>query len=239
MNADETGSDIWTFTIHQVEQDDRVNAPRRAVFVTEAGESISDVLESEVDTQGATVAVQWTEGRQDGLGKLAASWAMVDSAQGPATSPFGVLLGPDIVDADSATTLDVTFDDTSLALLDVAIDGTRIVTSPMGLPVRLIALDGTRLVSSPMGLPVLDFYSPAFALGGDRVVTSPMGLPYRLDYVLTMGAGEASAEAFTNLIDSGDAFSTEGWQAASWVASALRDDFEGEEHDLAAEPLES
>jgi hypothetical protein len=164
---------------------------------------------------------------------------MVDSAQGPATSPFGVLLGPDIVDADSATTLDVTFDDSSIALLDVTIDGTRLVTSPMGLPVRLISLDGTRLVSSPMGLPLLDFYSPAFALGGDRLATSPMGLPFRLDYGITLGAGVESSEAFTDMIDSGDGLSTEGWQAASWVASVLREDFVTEEHDLTAEPFES
>jgi hypothetical protein len=237
--AADVSSDIWSFTVHQVERDDAINAPRRAVFVTEAGESFADALAEEVDTQGATIAVQWTEGRQEGLGKLAASWAMVDSAQGPATSPFGVLLGPDIVDADSATTLDVTFDDSSIALLDVTIDGTRLVTSPMGLPVRLISLDGTRLVSSPMGLPLLDFYSPAFALGGDRLATSPMGLPFRLDYGITLGAGVESSEAFTDMIDSGDGLSTEGWQAASWVASVLREDFVTEEHDLTAEPFES
>ena len=234
VDVDTVGDAIWTFRADRVEQGDEWVSPLRALMVTEAGESLAAALDDDDDFEEGTLAIQWTEGRQEGLGTLSPSWALIDSAMGPATGPFAILLGPDLVDTSDAVSLDLEMDGLTVNFSDVLLDGTRLVSSPLGLPVRLIAIDGTRLVSSPLGLPLLDFYAPTFSLGGTRLVSSPLGLPLRLDYVTTMPSEiEAGADAVSSLIREGRHFSTDGWQAASWISESLR---EGEYLDI---PLDS
>ena len=231
VDIDSIGDAIWTFRIDRVETGDEWTSPLRAILVTEAGESLAKAIDDDEDFEDGTLAIQWTEGRQDGLGNLSPSWALVDSAMGPATGPFAILLGPDLVAMDDAVSLELEYEDSTLSFSDVLLDGTRLVSSPLGLPVRLIAIDGTRLVSSPLGLPLLDFYAPTFSLGGTRLVSSPLGLPLRLDYVTPMPSEvDAGADAVSSLIHDGSHFSADGWQAASWVAQSLRD---GEHVDIA------
>jgi len=224
VNIDSIGDAVWTFRVDRVETGEEWTSPLRAILVTEAGESLAAAIDDDEDFEDGTLAIQWTEGRQEGLGNLSPSWALVDSAMGPATGPFAILLGPDLVDMDEAVSLDLEFEDSSLSFSDVLIDGTRLVSSPLGLPVRLIAIDGTRLVSSPLGLPLLDFYAPTFSLGGTRLVSSPLGLPLRLDFVTPMPSEvDVGADAVSSLIQHSTYFSADGWQAASWVAESLRD----------------
>ncbi len=139
----------WKVQIDRIANDDLSFTPSGLLYATDELEALVEEANDDSTLSDAVLGIYWDDGDFIGDDELVESWVVLTTGTGIATSPFGVILTPPLINP-----------------ITVETTGTGIATSPFG--VRILAFEGTGIATSPFGLTVM-------MLRGSGIATSPFG----------------------------------------------------------------
>jgi len=205
--------------------------PGSVMFVTDGLVVMEEALSDAGLALGTPLALHWEETTDDTLGKLADSYAVVNGSVGDATRPEAVLATAGMLEP-IATFTTITLDDyltalglsaygDDLTLTIVEIDGSGIVSDPLGLiPMKLTLIQGLGIVSDPLGVRSggLTFYTM-----GSGIVSDPLGFkgaPLQLSTGTLLSGSSLDGWVLGDVVESGGFVDDEGYPAASALMSS-------------------
>ncbi len=139
----------WKVQIDRIANEDLSFTPSGLLYATDELEALVEEANDDSTLSDAVLGIYWDDGDFIGDDELVESWVVLTTGTGIATSPFGVILTPPLINP-----------------ITVETTGTGIATSPFG--VRILAFEGTGIATSPFGLTVM-------MLRGSGIATSPFG----------------------------------------------------------------
>lgn len=164
LRASEAAAGAYALRVETVRRGDTGAHPTPVLFATDALAVLQAALASDLDLADALLGISWSDGSDPYLGDTVASYAVVDWGAGLASSPLGVVLGPDALPDGGLLGSDT---------LDL--DGSGLASSPLGvLPLELLQVSGTGLASSPLGIIGISELDIAF-IDGSGLASSPLG----------------------------------------------------------------
>lgn len=205
--------------------------PGSVMFVTDGMVVMEEALADSGYELETPIALHWTAGTDDDLGKLASSYAVVNGTVGDAVRPEAVLATAGLLEPlatfttltmdDYLTELGLSAygDDLTLTIMDI--DGSGIVSDPLGLiPMRMVMIEGLGIVSDPLGIRSfgLNFYTV-----GTGIVSDPLGFkgaPLQLSTGSLLSTASLDGWALGDLVEAGGWMDEDGYPAASALMSS-------------------
>ena len=205
--------------------------PTSTFYATDGLALLTEALAEEDLLWDTPLAIYWPAGVDAELGKLFASYAVVNMASGGALRPEGLLFTtPAIEDVAEVTDLsldlsdlDFPYDGVAPGTLDVRlveISALGIESDPFGYaPRRIVAINGEGIESDPFGVVLKP---RSLYITGEGIESDPFGIvsgPVLLSKSLIV-SGSFSAMSLTDLVESGGWLDEDGYPGATALMSS-------------------
>lgn len=201
--------------------------PTGMFYATDGLVLLTEALAAEDLLWDAPLAISWSAGTDEDLGRLFASYSVVNMASGAALRPEGLLFTTPAIDGIGSFT-PVTLDLDALGLtaeslgtVDVslfALDGEGLESDPLGIaPRRLLAISGEGLESDPLGV----FMKPrSLYITGEGLESDPLGFSTQPVCLSLSLSSTLSLTSLGTLLGAGGWLDEDGYPGATALMSS-------------------